>query len=221
MYSRIRQISLFLYLPVMLWGRTELAAQKVPDEGKPQAVTMMTPYRNDRLGSTICNMAILGIPDNSPAGVSSTIEIQDMSTVDTVSVDLSMSHTWVGDLIVSLEHEGETVFLMDQPGLPASTFGCSGNNVFVTFEDGANGSFQPVTPLASFKGTNLVGTWTLTVSDNIGGDTGTLDGWCLFFGYIEDFPFADLDSIDVFEGEMRLIGECNKMDLYVSADLWP
>jgi subtilisin-like proprotein convertase family protein len=151
-------------------------------------------------GSEICATPALAIPDNLPAGATSTITIPDTGTVTDVDVKLDATHTWVGDLIFTLEHvdSGTSVTFYDRPGVPASTFGCSGDNIPGVFGDdeGADGSFEdnclnatpafPAdghftgnNPLSALDGLSLAGDWTLTVSDNAGGDTGTLNEWCL------------------------------------------
>ena len=78
--------------------------------------------------------------------------------------------------------------------MPASTNGCSGNDIDATLDDEAAtpvetqcagsvptilGTFTPNNPLSAFDGQSLAGTWRLTASDNVGTDVGTLTEWCL------------------------------------------
>ncbi len=173
----------------------DVFAQKIADPDSPEP-TRVTPYTSTVVRGTapICDPAATAIPDNTPAGLSRTITIVDAGTIDDLDVSLDVTHSWVGDIIVTLEHDGTTVVLLDQAGVPASTFGCSMNNISAVFDDAAagtaenvcaasdptiNGAFQPAQSLAVFNGMDLVGDWTLTISDNAGGDTGTLDQWCL------------------------------------------
>jgi hypothetical protein len=109
-------------------------------------------------------------------------------------VSADVSHTWVGDLIFSLEHAGTTVVLMDRPGRVDSGVGCSADNVLTDFDD-SNGNpvedmcnatspaigpvVAPEQPLSGFSGIDQSGSWNLTVSDNVGIDTGTVNEWCL------------------------------------------
>jgi len=162
-----------LVLFVFNWGIVDhLAAQKVPVQGPSQTATQVAPFLDNR-GGDICNSSATPIPDNSFEGITSEISIGVSGTVSDLVVDLSVSHTWVGDLIVTLEHGGQTAVLMNQPGVPASTFGCSFDNISVRFEEAAaqpvenecpatdpslNGSFQPVTPRSVFDGSNTQGT---------------------------------------------------------------
>jgi subtilisin-like proprotein convertase family protein len=96
----------------------------------------------------------------------------------------------VGDLIVTLTSpSGTTRTLIDRPGVPNTYYGCNGDNIVVLLSDAAsqsvenqcngtppaiNGTFSPNQTLAAFIGENPSGTWTLTVSDNAGGDTGSI-----------------------------------------------
>lgn len=152
-------------------------------------------------GSFTYNGLPLAITDNLPAGVSSTADVAGVpGPITSVQVQVTADHTWVGDLIFTLTSPGGTsVTLMDRPGVPGlSPFGCSNNNVDVLFGDGlpddpegtCSGAGQgntadpwpvsnatPVQPLSALNGEDANGTWTLTVSDNAGGDTGTLLDW--------------------------------------------
>ena len=142
----------------------------------------------------VYNSLPLAIPDNMPAGATSTATVAGVpSAITAVSVNLNTTHTWVGDLIFTLTSPmGTTVTLLDQPGVPASTFGCSDNDVVANFADGqpdpesicdAAGGLWPVTmagptsPLSAFNGEDANGVWTLTVSDNAAGDTGMVNDW--------------------------------------------
>ncbi|KAB2896211.1 MAG: hypothetical protein F9K40_14930 [Kofleriaceae bacterium] len=100
------------------------------------------------------------IPDNAPAGVTSTIDVPDAGTVGTVKVTLDITHTYRGDLKVVLAHDGQTVTLHDRTG---------------GYED----DLTLTVDAAALAGTALQGAWTLTVSDHASYDTGTLNGWSL------------------------------------------
>jgi trimeric autotransporter adhesin len=155
---------------------------------------------------TVCSMPNVPIPDSSVAGgpgsISDTISIADVSTLSDLNVYIRANHTWVGDLIFTLQHvpSGTTVTLIDRPGVPASTFGCSGDNYDVTVDDegldtpienqcvapppaitgqAIGGDPPNASLLAAFDGLSIQGDWTLTVTDNATGDTGTLNEWCV------------------------------------------
>jgi subtilisin-like proprotein convertase family protein len=130
----------------------------------------------------------LSIPDDSSAGVASTLAISNAGVIKDLDVSISrITHGWVGDLTIQLTGpDGTTVKLAEQPGGPDN-----GGDDFVetVFDDEAalnissgtapfTGSFRPQNDeLSRFDGKNKQGTWTLRVRDLFEGDTGTLDGW--------------------------------------------
>ncbi|MGY6553582.1 MAG: proprotein convertase P-domain-containing protein [Wenzhouxiangella sp.] len=147
----------------------------------------------------ICAAPGLAIPDNSVAGITSDLVISDSGQLAGLELVLDISHTWVGDLIVGLTHvdSGTSITLVERPGRVGDTgFGCSGNDIQTAVSDDAplslqndcitaapvaypEAAYRPNDPLANFLGQDLSGTWRLSVSDNAGGDTGTLNEWCL------------------------------------------
>ena len=147
----------------------------------------------------------IAIPDNDPAGASSTIAVSGgPGTVTDLNVGLDVAHTWAGDLIFTVTSPaGTSVTIYDRPGVPATgSVGCSGNDpVVIADDEGADGSFEadcmsganpapafadggsytPNEALSAFDGESSDGTWTLSFSDNAAQDTGTLVGWQLLF----------------------------------------
>jgi hypothetical protein len=102
----------------------------------------------------------LAIPDDDAAGVTSVIAVPDALTAATVTVELDITHTWIGDLHIELTHGGVTAVLWDQAG--GSTHDLK----------------QTFTP-AQFAGAAAQGDWTLKVVDTAGQDTGTLNAWAV------------------------------------------
>ena len=145
----------------------------------------------------ICRSPALAIPDNVPAGVNDVLTVVDPSgaTLTDLKLTIKTTHTWVGDLKYTLSRTVGSTIVIDRPGVPATTFGCGSDNIDVTIDDTAatlvenqcnatppalSGLVKPNNPLAvPFNGQALAGTWTLNVSDNAGGDTGTVTQWCL------------------------------------------
>ena len=136
----------------------------------------------------------LAIPDNNAGGVASTLTVPDSFLITDLDLILNITHTWVGDLQVTLAHGATSVIALDRPGVPASTFGCSGDNISATLSDEAGtpvegvcgggtptitGTFRPNNLLSAFDGLNTSGLWTLTVRDLAAADTGTLQSWSL------------------------------------------
>ncbi len=163
--------------------------------------------------SSFCRDVSLAIPDNNVTGVTDTQTVAAMGQLTDLNVSVRATHTWVGDLIFTVRNVGTntSVTVIDRPGVPASTFGCSGDNIAATLDDQAaspvegqcaagtptiNGTFQPNNLLSAFNGQQLANTWTLNASDRAGGDTGTLTQWCLIATYGSPLvaDFSDLPS---------------------------
>ncbi|RMG10313.1 MAG: hypothetical protein D6729_19665, partial [Deltaproteobacteria bacterium] len=140
----------------------------------------------------------LAIPDDSGSAttcgavgaVSATLTLppplDPMATIGDVDVGVTISHTWNSDLDIFLEYD-------DGSGNPvcvelSTDNGSSGDGyIGVVFDDEAmatiagaptgvlSGRYQPEAPLNVLDGLPTTGTWTLWVSDDAFGDTGTLD----------------------------------------------
>ena len=142
----------------------------------------------------------LAIPDADASGAASTVDVPwDFPIVD-LDVVVEIDHTWVGDLVVTLESPlGQRVTLLDRPGVPgASSVGCADDNLRVRFDDAAaidpedlcsesnqspwlEGAARPVGALSDLNGESTLGTWTLEVSDRETADVGFLRDWRLAF----------------------------------------
>ena len=104
------------------------------------------------------------IPDNSDTGLVSSIKVLKHGEVRAISVDVNISHPYVGDLAVSLVGpNGETVHLHQRKGGNA-------DNLVKTFEGDV---------LKSFIGSNTNGTWKLICKDFAPRDSGTLNHWSI------------------------------------------
>lgn len=144
----------------------------------------------------------VAIPDNNASGVSSMLNVPNNFTVEDLDVALTINHTWVGDLCVTLTKGATSVSLIQRPGLVGglcNASGCCGcaqdnyNNIILDDEGtvGIQGAcslnltsppnYIPNQALSAFDGLNASGDWTLTVSDNAGSDLGTLVSWSLRF----------------------------------------
>ncbi|HEY9832959.1 MAG TPA: filamentous hemagglutinin N-terminal domain-containing protein [Stenomitos sp.] len=102
------------------------------------------------------------------------------STISDLNVRFSAEHTWDADLDVSLKSPRGTLLNL------FSDVGSGGNNfqdtllddeASTSINDGTApfiGSFKPVAKLEKFDNENPLGNWTLTVTDDAGGDSGRL-----------------------------------------------
>ncbi len=149
----------------------------------------------------------LDIADTLPE-TSATIDVPDSGTILRVGLLALVEHTYLGDLIWTLTGpDGTLITLADRPGRVDSGFGDSsdltldralifGDQSPLAAEDmgtgGCDGTdslvgidcirwFAPDDPLSTFAGSDTLGAWTLTISDNAGGDDGLLDGWLIAF----------------------------------------
>lgn len=141
----------------------------------------------------VCFSVNSAIPDNSLAGLNTTLSVADSGELSSLDVTVDATHTWVGDLKFTLSKDGSDVVLMDRPGRSGSGYGCSSNDVSATFTDSSSvpvedecaspapaitGDLQPEEPLSGFIGTEFSGEWTFNASDNASGDTGALTEVC-------------------------------------------
>ncbi|MEM8758656.1 MAG: proprotein convertase P-domain-containing protein, partial [Planctomycetota bacterium] len=141
------------------------------------------------------------IPDDGGPGnpLSSTITVTDDFSIADVSVNLlDLNHTFVGDLIITLSNGSTSVELINQAGVPDfSGFGWAYNldGDYTYSDDGTitwdtvnggvqdtdflvpSGTYAPEGALSAFDGLSSAGSWTLSISDNAGLDTGDLGGW--------------------------------------------
>lgn len=109
------------------------------------------------------------------------ISIGDTSTIFDVNVEMDITHTWMGDVTLELEHNGTIVTLFA---------GSCGNvdNMSVTFDDEGSalvcaqpivGVTIPAQALSAFDGMTADGFWNLSLVDCCNGDDGTLDHWAI------------------------------------------
>jgi subtilisin-like proprotein convertase family protein len=121
------------------------------------------------------------------SSVSSTIHVGSYGKVLDINALLNITHSWDGDLILSLSHGGTTVLLSNRNG------GSGGADYTDTlFDDSAlvainagfayapyTGAFHPEQALAAFNGQEIFGDWTLSVADMEAGDSGFINNWSL------------------------------------------
>jgi subtilisin-like proprotein convertase family protein len=131
----------------------------------------------------------LSIPDDDPAGAEMSIVVADDEPVVDVDVQVFITHTYTGDLELSLIGPGGTEVLL------SDRHGGSGNDFAGTiFDDDAEtaiadgdppfeGRYRPDGSLAVFNDTLATGSWSLRVEDHAGVDTGTIDSWNLRLTY--------------------------------------
>jgi len=132
----------------------------------------------------------LPLPDDRTTRFSNLVIAGTAATVNNIGVRLNITHTFMGDLdIFLISPQGTRVELTTDNG--SSTDGAN-----VTLLDSAansvtswptasgvgpvTGTWRPEGSLASLNGEPLDGTWQLEITDDAGGDSGTLNSWSLF-----------------------------------------
>ncbi len=168
------------------------------------------------------------IPITNNATNSGTIDVFDAGTIIDFAVQVTMNHTFLADLNLSISNGIATAFLTENSG--------SGNDVngtYVFSDTGAivlpaagnlppSGTYlasaalsTPVNLNAIFAGQPIAGTWTLSMFDDATGDTGQISEWGLFVnsgmpvcmggapcpGDYNDDGMVDLLDLLAFNGE--------------------
>lgn len=127
------------------WGLTAVLGQGGGSTGDTHTFSSTTP---------------VAIPDNDDQGASSVISVTDGGTISNLRVRVDIQHTWIGDLIVELRHDGQVRTLHNRTGR-------SDDNIQTEYQ------------LSEFTGANLQGDWELHVSDHAGQDVGSIVQWDL------------------------------------------
>ncbi|MBK8504632.1 MAG: proprotein convertase P-domain-containing protein [Saprospiraceae bacterium] len=127
------------------------------------------------------------IPDNTPAGVTSTVNVQTAGTITDVNIkNLTGNHTYIGALVFTLQSPQGTVLTLINNACNANggidfNLGLddqAANPITCPYNTG--NTEQPQNALSAFNGQNPLGTWTLTVADNDAfNDAGMLNTWTL------------------------------------------
>jgi subtilisin-like proprotein convertase family protein len=174
-----------------------------------QLTTGLEAYAQDLTDTTaaICSAPNAQVPDNNTTGFSDTIYIPEHTTIKNLTVDLKVSHSYVGDLSVTLERteQRKTITLLAQAS------DCPSEDLDIVLDDAANIGFdanscnsdsdgkafppnthlRPSDPLTQFVGQDLHGHWALRVIDHSALDVGGVTSWCLDTSGKSDFIFRD------------------------------
>ena len=110
--------------------------------------------------TTVTDATATAIPDNNTTGITRKLEVTEDFVGKTVKATVKIEHTWIGDLVVTLEHEGVKAVLHDRDG-------------------GSTKNLEKTYTVDVFNGGPVGGEWTLSVQDTAGQDVGTLQSWSL------------------------------------------
>ncbi len=120
--------------------------------------------------------------------VSNTINVPDSGTISSITANVDVTHTFISDLTVTLEHpNGTTSSILWNENCFINT---GYQNFDITFDDTAGavscaspttGTYIPANPLSVFEDLDSQGNWQLSVSDGFAGDQGTFNDWYIEF----------------------------------------
>lgn len=107
------------------------------------------------------------IPDNARGGIERVLTVSDTGQLDSIVIELDITHTYIGDLVVELISPDNTSILLHNRS------GGSANNIIKTY------TMMNTTNLQNLRGDSITGDWRLHVSDHAGLDQGKLSRWAL------------------------------------------
>jgi len=127
----------------------------------------------------------------------SSLSVGSNVELDGLKVTVDISHTFIGDLKVDLTApDSSNVVLHDRSG-------GSADDIVGTY----GGDLTPVGDLGQLDSMPTGGSWELRVTDNAGGDTGTLNGWSIEAcgrGFEVATPEMRLRSLSLDQGQVQL-----------------
>jgi len=126
------------------------------------------------------------VPIPSSGNITNTLVVSSSGTVSSVELFLSIDHTFAGDLDITLTSPNGQV-----REITTDNGGGSDNGYLCFFVDGAtivsnadwlapfSPTVGPEAVMGNFGGSPTNGTWTLSITDDAAGDSGTLKAWGL------------------------------------------
>ncbi len=125
------------------------------------------------------------ISDGQPSTTVSPIIVNETGAVQSIKVNMDIDHSWVGDLILSLESpSGKKAVLTNLNNICGNEeelnliFGEDGSGI-IPCPPVSQNIFAPIESFDIFKGEESAGTWKLLVRDGAELDGGTLKSWNL------------------------------------------
>lgn len=109
------------------------------------------------------------IPDNNSTGISDQLTLSGASSGSTISVDVNITHTYRGDLTLTLTSPAGTSVVIQT----------SSNDSTNNFVGNYPNDFTPSNSLSAFDNEDHNGVWTLVVSDGEAADIGALNSWAV------------------------------------------
>ncbi|MFD2551463.1 reprolysin-like metallopeptidase [Bizionia sediminis] len=149
--------------------------------------TTVTEVCNDYASGNL-NLAIpdgvgTSSPGQGPPIFSNITVTEDVIINNNLTVSVDISHTYLGDFIIQLQHPNGEAFVN------LYSADCANNqNISVTFDPNGpalqcasptTGTYAPVNSMDVFNGLSSAGEWTIAIADFFQGDTGTLNNWSI------------------------------------------
>ena len=107
------------------------------------------------------------IPDNVRGGIERVLSVSQSGQLNSIAVELDITHTYIGDLVVTLISPDNTSVLLHNRS------GGTANNIIKTY------IMLNTTQLQDLRGDSINGQWKLKVSDHARVDRGKLNRWAL------------------------------------------
>lgn len=156
-----------------------------------------------------------------PGSATSTLNVSGITGPigDVNVVDLNGTHTYINDIDFALSSPSNTL-------VQIMSRSCGNEDNFdLNLDDQAapgawpcppvgGGTYKPSSPLAAFLGESGDGTWTLTVTDSVAQDGGSLEGWGLEICFAPPSETLDSDGDGVEEDadNCRLVSNPSQCD---------
>jgi len=109
----------------------------------------------------------IAIPDNNLTGIERTLVVNDTGNINDVEVSVDITHTFIGDLNVTLVSPAGTSVPLHQRA------GGSADNIIQTYTPATKPQLQ------TLRGQTMQGTWRLRIADLEAQDVGKLNKWGL------------------------------------------
>ena len=141
--------------------------------------------------STDCDEPAAAIEDDQT--VTATMDLAYDSTVTDIAVYVDITHTYIGDLTVKLVAPGGAEVVLH------NRTGSNADDIVGWYPE----NLSPAGSLAGLVGESIAGTWSLSVTDNGGGDQGVVNEWCLRLSYGTSVPTpveVDLPTVPALDG---------------------
>jgi subtilisin-like proprotein convertase family protein len=107
------------------------------------------------------------IPDNMQGGIERSLLVSGTGQLDSIVVELDITHTYIGDLVVELVSPDNTAVRLHERS------GGSADNIIKTY------NMTNTSGLQGLRGVAVSGDWRLKVADHAGMDQGKLNRWAL------------------------------------------